>query len=175
MPALSEVTGQNLSNYAPVSTPTPTTPIIPIIDQQPGLNVYLRCPLPPVWQSSPDSLRQFYSNNKVPQTRLFNPPPVATRITNVTTPVGSASGSSNVRKVSIPNFSNSETPAGVVNGINVTFTLFHIPSPPSSLNLYVNGIWQSQGIGNDYTLLGNTITMSAPPTSGYVLRASYSY
>ena len=40
---------------------------------EPTLNPFLRCPLPPVWQTTPDSLRQFFQGFRVPQTRLFNP------------------------------------------------------------------------------------------------------
>jgi hypothetical protein len=32
----------------------------------------IRCPLPPIFQASPDSLRQFYQGGKVPQTRLLS-------------------------------------------------------------------------------------------------------
>lgn len=78
MPSLAESTGLDLSSmgYSPVdgagsakpSSPAPTTNL------EPGYNKFLRCPIPPVWQSSPDSLRQFYNNGIVPQNRLFNPP-----------------------------------------------------------------------------------------------------
>jgi hypothetical protein len=80
MPSLKERTGLNLGvlGYSPVQ-PQPVVsrvqgPGLPSDSQEPGFNHFLRCPLPPIWQSSPDSLRQFYQNGKVPQTRIFNPP-----------------------------------------------------------------------------------------------------
>jgi hypothetical protein len=65
----------DLSGYAPVeTTPPASTGAVPSTNQEPGLNVFLRCPLPPIWNTPPDSLRQFYQNGLVPQVRLFNPP-----------------------------------------------------------------------------------------------------
>ena len=75
MPSIADRLGADMSNYTSATMkPTPSTPTsVTSTDQEPGLNIYLRCPLPPIWQSSPDALRQFYNNNRVPQTRLFNP------------------------------------------------------------------------------------------------------
>lgn len=33
----------------------------------------MRCPIPPVWQASPDALRMFTNNGVIPQTRIFTP------------------------------------------------------------------------------------------------------
>ena len=75
MPSLADSLGQNMSNYTPVnSAPGTVTATPPSADQQPGLSAFTRCPLPPIWQASPDSLRSFYQAGKVPQYRLFNPP-----------------------------------------------------------------------------------------------------
>jgi len=73
MPAMNERMGVDLSKYTP-ATPVPSQQSIgiPSSDLQPGYNVFQRCPIPPVWQSSPDALRQFYTGAKVPQVRLFN-------------------------------------------------------------------------------------------------------
>jgi|ERR1017187_1346461 hypothetical protein len=73
------------------------------------------------------------------------------------------------------NFSDVETPSGLLNSSNVTYTLTNAPNPPASLNLFLNGIWQLEGAGNDYALSGNTITMGVAPPSTYVMRASYRY
>ena len=55
-----------------------------------------------------------------------------------------------------------ETPTGTVNGVNTIFTLANIPSPTSSLKVFVNG--QRVRITEDFTLSGNTITfIIAPP------------
>jgi len=63
---------------------------------------------------------------------------------------------------------------GTLNGTNPTFTL---PSNPSTgtVTLYVNGIRQKSGSGNDYTISGSTITFEAGniPLSGDVLTADY--
>lgn len=74
MPMLAERTGVDLSGYEPAEKPTPIAGSGPSQNLEPGLNIFLRCPMPPVWQTTSDSLRQFYQNGIVPQTRLFNPP-----------------------------------------------------------------------------------------------------
>ncbi len=73
----------------------------------------------------------------------------------------------------VPSFADNETPAGLVNGSNPTFTLANAPNPPASLNWYDNGIHYTQGI--DFTLAGNTVTTAIPPPSGHVIRAFYRF
>lgn len=51
---------------------------------------------------------------------------------------------------------------GAVNGIN---TVFVISSVPDTLIVFSNGILRSEGVGNDYVLSGNTITMAVAPNS----------
>ena len=70
---LSESIGADVSNYREVEANVVPNVGNPATTLEPGFNVFLRCPLPPVWQASPDSLRTFYQNGKVPQTRIFNP------------------------------------------------------------------------------------------------------
>ena len=65
--------------------------------------------------------------------------------------LGSASPSTGV-----PNFGDSEVPAGTMDGSNAHFTLQNAPNPPSSLKLYKNGQKLRLGIG--YILAGNVIT-----------------
>lgn len=61
-----------------------------------------------------------------------------------------------------------ETPTGTVNGSNTDFTLANIPSPTSSLKVFVNG--QRMRITEDYTFSGTTITfLIAPPTGSIIL------
>lgn len=69
-----------------------------------------------------------------------------------------------------------ETPSGTVNGSNPTFTLAHTPVAGSE-SLFVNGILQDSGAGNDYTISSATITFltGAIPQSGDKVRASYTY
>lgn len=74
------------------------------------------------------------------------------------------------------NFASAETPGGVIDGANATFTLANTPTS-SSLQLYKNGQLMSSGAGNDYTLSTSTITMltGAIPKSGDVLKAYYRF
>jgi hypothetical protein len=73
----------------------------------------------------------------------------------------------------IPNFADAETPSGTINGTNVTFTLAHAPNPAKSLQLF-NGVIQNPG-GNDFTLVGVTITFTLAPAVGATLLAWYRF
>ena len=53
-----------------------------------------------------------------------------------------------------------ETPQGVIDGVNATFTIATIPNPTTSLALFKNGQLLIQGVA--YTLVGNTITVATP-------------
>ncbi len=70
-------------------------------------------------------------------------------------------------------FVDAETPSGVVDGSNATFTLSAAPAPQTGLMLYRNGLLQKQGL--DYTLNGNVIQFApgAVPQPGDVLTANY--
>lgn len=61
---------------------------------------------------------------------------------------------------------SNETPAGTIDGSNVTFTLAQVPNPTASLLLHYNG--QMLFEGDDYSLSGQTITLSSPfvPSTG---------
>jgi hypothetical protein len=80
-------------------------------------------------------------------------------------PCGSGGGSAS--------FSDSETPAGAVNAVNVTFTLNFPPSPAASLVLFRNGLLMKSG--TDYSLSGGVITFFSVsiPQTGDLLLASY--
>lgn len=67
-----------------------------------------------------------------------------------------------------------ETPSGTVDGSNATFTLAHTPSSGTE-SVYLNGVLQEPGAGNDYTISGGTITMLTAPVSGSRLRVTYQY
>ncbi|BDC51983.1 hypothetical protein F183_A42980 [Bryobacterales bacterium F-183] len=71
------------------------------------------------------------------------------------------------------NFVDHETPGGLVNGSNATFTLASTPSPASSLSLLRNGLLLKASV--DFTLSGNTITFftASVPQSGDLLEANY--
>ena len=61
---------------------------------------------------------------------------------------------------------------GAVDGIN---TLFTLPgeSVTGTVELYINGVRQNPGVGNDYTVAGTTINTAVPPLAGSVLLADY--
>jgi hypothetical protein len=65
-----------------------------------------------------------------------------------------------------------ETPAGTINGVNVTFTLAATPVAGTE-QIFLNGILQESGAGNDYTISGATITMLAAPDTNARLKANY--
>lgn len=63
-------------------------------------------------------------------------------------------------------------PSGTVNGSNTVFTL---PSTPISGTemVFLNGILQNAGSGNDYTISGSTITFAQAPKTGDVILVTY--
>lgn len=73
MPRLSDAIGQDLSAYTEVEKSSPQAALPPSQGQEPVLNSMIRCPLPPIYQVSPDNLRQFYQGGQVPQTRILAP------------------------------------------------------------------------------------------------------
>lgn len=70
-------------------------------------------------------------------------------------------------------FHENETPGGIVDASNPTFTLAAAPVPASSLQLFRNGILMKVGL--DYVLSGTTLTFltGAIPQPGDVLQVSY--
>jgi hypothetical protein len=70
------------------------------------------------------------------------------------------------------NFVDKELPSGAINGSNTAFTLANTPTTGSE-HVYLNGLLQESGAGNDYTIATNTITMLTAPISGDKIRVSY--
>jgi hypothetical protein len=72
-------------------------------------------------------------------------------------------------------YSDSEIPAGAVDGNNASFTLQFAPSPASSLELYLNGLLMTQN--TDYSLANNIVTffLRSTPQPGDIVAASYRY
>ena len=68
--------------------------------------------------------------------------------------------------------SSKQTVSGTIDGVNTIFTL---PSSPSSvsLQLFKNGMLQLEGVGNDYTLSGNQLTLTPAPSVGDTLVAYF--
>jgi len=65
-----------------------------------------------------------------------------------------------------------ETPTGAVNGSNTTYTLAATPTAGTE-EVFLNGLLQEPGAGNDYTIASATITMLAAPATGDRLRVNY--
>jgi hypothetical protein len=60
--------------------------------------------------------------------------------------------------VTAANYKAGVTAAGVANGINLVFTL---NTPVSTEMIFVNGVLQQRGAGNDYQITGATVTFEA--------------
>jgi hypothetical protein len=69
-------------------------------------------------------------------------------------------------------FADGETPTGLVNGANTTYTLAHTPNPATSLVWTYNGQRLEPG-GADFTLATATVTTVTAPPTGTIIRASY--
>jgi hypothetical protein len=75
-------------------------------------------------------------------------------------------------------FVNRETPGGLVNGSNTLFTLafapvLNGPGGTSGETIYLNGLLQEPGSGNDYTISGQNITFLTAPLTNDRIRANY--
>lgn len=57
-----------------------------------------------------------------------------------------------------------EKPSGLINGVNVTFTLSSLPHSEDGTLVYVNAIPQELGV--DFTISGQTITLTEAPETG---------
>jgi hypothetical protein len=68
-----------------------------------------------------------------------------------------------------------EVPAGVINGTNKEFTLDNAPSPALSLMLFLGGVLLQQGVGNDYVLEDDLITLTDAPKPNDIMLAFYRY
>lgn len=64
-----------------------------------------------------------------------------------------------------------EVPAGPVDGVNTTFILSRVPSPPRSLQLFRGGVLLRRGV--DYTLDDESVEMATPPQVNDLLTAFY--
>ena len=75
-------------------------------------------------------------------------------------------------KVNAAKFVTRETPAGTLNGTNTVFTLAATPTVGSE-EVFLNGLLQEPGAGNDYTISGATITYLTAPVSTDRIRVNY--
>lgn len=65
-----------------------------------------------------------------------------------------------------------ETPAGVVDGVNDTFTLVNTPTSDQSVSVFLDGNFQYD---SEYTLAGNAIIFNTPPATGQIVFVWYSF
>lgn len=65
-----------------------------------------------------------------------------------------------------------EVPSGTINGSNTIFTIANIPNL-NTQEVYLNGVRQRPGAGNDYTISGATITFLTAPTLGSNIIVDY--
>jgi hypothetical protein len=65
-----------------------------------------------------------------------------------------------------------EIPVGVINGVNPLFVLANIPIAGSE-EVFLNGLLQEPGVGNDYTIVGANITFETPPLAQEKISVSY--
>jgi hypothetical protein len=65
-----------------------------------------------------------------------------------------------------------EVPTGAIDGVNDTFVLAHTPRA-GTVELFINGVLQDAGAGNDYTVSGTIITTLYLLTPGDKIRVSY--
>lgn len=87
-------------------------------------------------------------------------------------PVSTATQTALDGKVSVANYVVREAPSGSVNGTNTSFTLAATPVAGTE-QVYLNGILQEPGEGNDYTISGATITYASAPVTGDRIRVTY--
>ena len=89
-----------------------------------------------------------------------------------TTPIAFTQIPTNSGGMTAANFVDKEIPSGTINGANVTFTLANTPAVGSE-HVFLNGVFQESGSGNDYTITGSTITYLSAPLTGEKVRVTY--
>ena len=87
-------------------------------------------------------------------------------------PVSTATQTALNLKLTTANYVVRETPSGAVNGTNTGYTLAFTPVAGSE-SVYLNGILQEPGTGNDYTISAAAITFLFTPVSGDKIRVTY--
>ena len=65
-----------------------------------------------------------------------------------------------------------EIPTGLINSLNVTYTLANTPVA-GTVAVFLNGLYQAPGVGLDYTISGTTITFVKAPRTNSDLYVTY--
>lgn len=125
-----------------------------------GANPFIRCPLPP-FNSSPDSLRQFEENGKIPARRVI-PLPVATQvggnttIVNQTSAAGSGGGSSSSGTIPVtaktvtldcPTMNPGDVFPATITIAKVAALMILTSSDPCEIRVYGDPATQTSDIG----------------------------
>ena len=85
---------------------------------------------------------------------------------------GRVTAASTVATLTAANIVTRETPAGLVNGSNTSFTLANTPTVGTE-HVFINGLLMEPGAGNDYTIAGAVITTLFTLQAGDKIRVSY--
>lgn len=85
---------------------------------------------------------------------------------------GLVTAASNIAVLTAANIVTRETPSGLVNGSNTTFTLANTPVAGTE-EVFINGLLMEPGAGNDYTIAGAVITTLFTLQTGDKIRVSY--
>lgn len=103
-----------------------------------------------------------------------SPSIVATIVQHVLGGGGGGGGSSTVsgNSIQITDYVVGESPSGTMDGSNKTFTLSEAPRS-GTITLTLNGVTQTIGASNDYTVSGLEITMAEAPESDDVILVNY--
>lgn len=64
-----------------------------------------------------------------------------------------------------------EIPIGAIGTGNQSFTLTYAPAPANTLEVFLNGAALS--VTEDYTLVGDTLTLNIAPPTGSILKVQY--
>lgn len=65
-----------------------------------------------------------------------------------------------------------DTPQGTLDGVNTLFTILYLPMP-GTLNVYVDGLYQTPGVAYEFNTATLTITFATPPAPSAALQATY--
>jgi len=88
--------------------------------------------------------------------------------------VSSSSGQITISNSAVQTIEWSEKLAGTVDGTNTNFALNYTPTSSSTIMVFLNGILLEQGVNNDFTISGTTVTLTEAPLPDSKIIATYS-